>query len=358
MANLFRQIGIYSPLGQLYEPEDAASMLRYREAKDGQLLEEGITEAGALSSWVAAATSYSVHGIAMLPFYIYYSMFGFQRVGDLIWAAADQRARGFLLGGTAGRTTLGGEGLQHQDGSSHVAAATIPNCRAYDPAFACELAVIVDHGARQMMERGEDVFYYVTVMNENYAQPSLPPGVADDVLRGMYRFASSSTGHPSVRLLGSGAILREVIAASALLQDDWRVASEVWSVTSFAELARDAREVRRFNRLHPDEAPGTSHVERCLPGTVPVVAASDYVRAYPQLIAEYVDAPFVALGTDGFGRSDTRSALRAYFEVDRRHLAVAALDALARQGSVPRRMIADAIARYAIASDATPPWMH
>ncbi|HSC22278.1 MAG TPA: pyruvate dehydrogenase (acetyl-transferring), homodimeric type, partial [Casimicrobiaceae bacterium] len=357
MANLFRQIGIYSPLGQLYEPEDAASMLRYREARDGQLLEEGITEAGALSSWVAAATSYSVHGIAMLPFYIYYSMFGFQRVGDLIWAAADQRARGFLLGGTAGRTTLGGEGLQHQDGSSHVAAATIPNCRAYDPAFACELAVIVDHGARQMIERGEDVFYYVTVMNENYAQPSLPQGVAGDVLRGMYRFASVA-GQPSVRLLGSGAILREVIAASALLQDDWRVASEVWSVTSFAELAREAREIRRFNRLHPGEARRTSHVERCLAGSAPVVAATDYVRAYPQLIVEYVDAPFVALGTDGFGRSDTRSALRAYFEVDRHHVVVAALDALARQGSVPAATVGAAIARYAIASDASPPWTH
>jgi pyruvate dehydrogenase E1 component len=298
-----------------------------------------------------------VHGIAMLPFYIYYSMFGFQRVGDLIWAAADQRARGFLLGGTAGRTTLGGEGLQHQDGSSHVAAATIPNCRAYDPAFACELAVIVDHGARQMIERGEDVFYYVTVMNENYAQPSLPQDVAGDVLRGMYRFASAA-GQPSVRLLGSGAILREVVAASALLQDDWRVASEVWSVTSFAELARGAREVRRFNRLHPREERRTSHVERCLAGSAPVVAATDYVRAYPQLIAEYVDAPFVALGTDGFGRSDTRSALRAYFEVDRHHVVVAALDALARQGSVPAATVGAAIARYAIASDVAPPWTH
>jgi len=357
MANLFRQIGIYSPLGQLYEPEDAASMLRYREAKDGQLLEEGITEAGALSSWVAAATSYSVHGVAMLPFYIYYSMFGFQRVGDLIWAAADQRARGFLLGGTAGRTTLGGEGLQHQDGSSHVVAATIPNCRAYDPAFACELAVIVDYGARQMIERREDVFYYVTVMNENYAQPSLPQGVADDVVRGMYRFATLGE-KPQVRLLGSGAILREVIAAAALLRDDWRVTSEVWSVTSFTELAREAREVGRFNRLHPAQARRTSHVARCLPGNAPVIAATDYVRAYPQSIAEYVDAPFVALGTDGFGRSDTRSALRAYFEVDRHHVAVAALDALAERGSVPRAIVADALARYAIAVDVSPPWTH
>jgi pyruvate dehydrogenase E1 component len=355
MANLFRQIGIYSPAGQLYEPEDAASMLRYREAKDGQLLEEGITEAGALSSWVAAATAYSVHGVAMLPFYIYYSMFGFQRVGDLIWAAADQRARGFLLGGTAGRTTLGGEGLQHQDGSSHVVAATVPNCRAYDPAFACELAVIVDHAARQMMERQDDVFYYITVMNENYAQPSLAPGAAPDIVRGMYRFAAA-TGAAQVRLLGSGAILREVIAAADLLRDDWQVASEVWSVTSFSELARDARDVERWNRLHPAAAPKTAHVAHCLGGSAPIVAATDYVRAWPQLIASYVDAPFVALGTDGFGRSDTRSALRSHFEVDRHHVAVAALHALAARKSVPATTVASALDRYGIYADDTPPW--
>ncbi|HEY3459940.1 MAG TPA: pyruvate dehydrogenase (acetyl-transferring), homodimeric type, partial [Casimicrobiaceae bacterium] len=357
MANLFRQIGIYSPLGQLYEPEDAASMLRYREAKDGQLLEEGITEAGALSSWVAAATSYSVHGIALLPFYIYYSMFGFQRVGDLIWAAADQRSRGFLLGGTAGRTTLGGEGLQHQDGSSHVVAATVPNCRAYDPCFAYELAVIVDHGARQMIERQDDVFYYVTVMNENYAQPSLPKGVADDIVRGMYRLVAAD-GSAQVRLLGSGAILREVIAAAELLRNDWKIASDVWSVTSFAELARDAAEVARWNRLHPGDDTRTSNVERCLPANVPIVAATDYVRAYPQLVASYVAAPFVALGTDGFGRSDTRTALRAYFEVDRRHVVVAALDALAKQGTIARRVVGEAIARYGIDVDERPPWSH
>jgi pyruvate dehydrogenase E1 component len=357
MANLFRQIGIYSPLGQLYEPEDAASMLRYREAKDGQLLEEGITEAGALSSWVAAATSYSVHGIAMLPFYIYYSMFGFQRVGDLIWAAADQRSRGFLFGGTAGRTTLGGEGLQHQDGSSQLVATTVPNCRAYDPCFAYELAVIVDHGARQMIERQDDVFYYVTVTNENYAQPSLPKGVADDIVRGMYRLVAAD-GSAQVRLLGSGAILREVIAAAELLRNDWKIASDVWSVTSFAELARDAAEVARWNRLHPGDDTRTSHVERCLTANVPIVAATDYVRAYPQLIASYVAAPFVALGADGFGRSDTRTALRAYFEVDRRHVVVAALDALAKQGTIARRVVGEAIARYGIDVDERPPWSH
>jgi pyruvate dehydrogenase E1 component len=358
MANLFRQIGIYSPEGQLYEPEDAASMLRYREAKDGQLLEEGITEAGALSSWVAAATAYSVHGVVMLPFYIYYSMFGFQRVGDLIWAAADQRSRGFLLGGTAGRTTLGGEGLQHQDGSSHVVAATVPNCRAYDPAFACELAVILDHGARQMIERQEDVFYYLTVMNENYPQPSLPPDVADDIIRGMYRFSANAAAgeRAQVRLLGSGAILREVIAAADMLLADWQVTSEVWSVTSFSELAREARDVERGNRLRPAEAAKTSHVERCLAGNAPIIAATDYVRAYPQLIASYVDARLVALGTDGFGRSDTRTALRGFFEVDRRHVAVASLHALAQRGSVQESVVSAALGGYAIDSGVPAPW--
>jgi pyruvate dehydrogenase E1 component len=276
----------------------------------------------------------------------------------LIWAAADQRARGFLLGATAGRTTLGGEGLQHQDGSSHLLAATIPNCRAYDPAFAYEVAVIVDHGARQMMERQDDVFYYVTVMNENYAQPPLPAGVAGDIVRGMYRLPSddSRRGEARVRLLGSGSILREVVAAAELLRDDWQIASEAWSVPSFGELAREAREVERRNRLHPTRAREASHVERCLAGDAPVVAATDYVRAYPQLIASYVGAPFVALGTDGFGRSDTRSALRGYFEIDRRHIAVAALDALARREHVPRSVVAQALDRYAIDADVSPPW--
>jgi pyruvate dehydrogenase E1 component len=358
MANLFRQIGIYSPLGQLYEPEDAGSMLYYREARDGQLLEEGITEAGALSSWVAAATSYSAHGNPMLPFYIYYSMFGFQRVGDLIWAAADQRARGFLLGATAGRTTLGGEGLQHQDGSSHVVAATVPNCRAYDPAFAGELAVIVDHGMRQMMERDVDEFYYITVMNENYAQPSLPSGVEDQIIRGMYRYAvaDAPASRGAVRLLGSGTILREVIAASELLLADWQVSSEVWSVTSFSELAREAREVERHNRLNPAETEQVSHLCASLAGDAPVIVASDYVRAWPQLIASYVDARFIALGTDGFGRSDTRAALRSFFEVDRHQVVLAALDGLVREGKLPRQVLAEAIERYALDGDRPAPW--
>jgi pyruvate dehydrogenase E1 component len=308
MASLFRQLGIYSPAGQLYEPEDAGSLLSYKESRDGQLLEEGITEAGAMSSWVAAATSYSVHGLSLLPFYIYYSMFGFQRVGDLIWAAADQRARGFLIGATAGRTTLGGEGLQHQDGSSHVVAATIPNCRAYDPAFAGELAVIIDHGARQMLERGEDEFYYLTVMNESYAQPSLPAGAEADVIRGMYRFCVRDVeqARGAVRLLGSGAILREVIAASALLADDWQISSEVWSVTSFSELAREARENERWNRLHPGEAPRRSYLSECLEGAAPTCVPGS--SPWEQTVS---GAAILAWRYAGFSRMiDTTSRLR------------------------------------------------
>jgi pyruvate dehydrogenase E1 component len=360
MANLFKQVGIYSCAGQTYEPEDIGSLMSYREATNGQILEEGISEAGAISSWTAAATSYSVHGTPMLPFYIYYSMFGFQRIGDEIWAAADQRARGFLLGATAGRTTLGGEGLQHQDGSSLVQAAQIPNCRAYDPCFAGEFAVILDHGMREMLEQQHDVFYYVTLMNENYAQPSLPASATDDVIRGLYRWADiavkdSRAGAP-VRLLGSGTILREVIAAAELLRDDWRIASEVWSATSFSELAREAREVERFNRLHPEQPQRQSHVSRCLAGDAPVIAASDYVRSWPQLIAGSFDAPFTVLGTDGFGRSDTRAALRRFFEVNRHQIVLAALDALARTGRIERSLCAQAIRRYGIDTEADAPW--
>jgi len=358
MANLFRQIGIYSPLGQLYEPEDAASMLSYREMRTGQLLEEGINEAGALSSWVAAATSYSVHALPMLPFYVYYSMFGFQRVGDLIWAAADQRARGFLLGATAGKTTLGGEGLQHQDGSSHVIAATVPNCRAYDPAFAYEVAVIVDHGMRRMMVDQADEFYYLTLMNENYAQPSMPEGSEDHIIRGMYRFGGR--GDPGaaakVRLLGSGAILPEVIAAADLLLADFGIASEIFSVTSFAELARDARAVERDNRLHPGGEMRRSHLDVCLDGDAPIIAATDYVRAYPQLISSYVRGRFLALGTDGFGRSDSRGALRDFFEVDRRHVAVAAIAELVRDDRLDAAVLPAAISRYAIDAARAAPW--
>jgi pyruvate dehydrogenase E1 component len=359
MASLFNQIGIYSPSGQLYEPEDATSLLAYRESQQGQLLEEGITEAGALSSWIAAATAYSVHGMPMLPFYIYYSMFGFQRVGDLIWAAADQRARGFLLGATAGRTTLGGEGLQHQDGASHVIAATVPNCRAYDPAFGYELAVILDHGMRRMLTDDADEFYYITVMNENYPQPSIPEGVADNIIRGLYRLAihGAHGAQPQVRLLGSGAILREVQAAAELLKQDWQIPSEVWSVTSFTELAREARDVERWSRLHPQEPSRRSYVTECLGGEIPIIAATDYVCAYPQSISPYIEAHFTALGTDGFGRSDTRAALRRFFEVDRHHITIAALQALALKDVVRKTTVTTAIERYGADIDISAPWL-
>jgi pyruvate dehydrogenase E1 component len=356
MASLFHRVGIYSPVGQLYEPEDKGSLLTYREAKDGQLLEEGITEAGAISSWTAAATAYSVSGIAMLPFYIFYSMFGFQRVGDLIWAAADQRVRGFLLGATAGRTTLGGEGLQHQDGSSHLAAATIPNCRAYDPAFACELAVIMDHGMREILERDQDCFYYITVMNESYPQPSLAPDAVDGILKGLHRLRSAGGEHPAVRLIGSGATVPEVIEAAKLLKSDWFVESEVWSATSFAELAREARSVERWNRLHPEDEPRVSHVARCIPGGAPVIAVSDYVRAYPGLIATYLDARCTILGTDGFGRSDTRSRLRQFFEINRFHIVLAALFALATERLIDRRTPSEAIQQYGLSREDPDPW--
>ncbi|HET7671528.1 MAG TPA: alpha-ketoglutarate dehydrogenase [Burkholderiales bacterium] len=344
MQTLFRQFGIYSALGQLYEPEDHDELLFYREAKEGQILEEGITEAGALSSWLAAATSYSSHGTPMLPFYIYYSVFGFQRVGDLIWAAADSRARGFLIGGTAGRTTLAGEGLQHQDGSSHLAASTIPNCRAYDPCFGYELAAIIEDGARRMLEAQEDVFYYVTVANENYPNPAAPEDSKEGILRGMYRLREGN----KVQLLGSGPILREVLAAADLLKNDWGIDAAVWSVTSFTELRRDgmaAERARRFGR----EA--TSWVERCLGKTKgPIIAASDYVRTVADLIRPYVPRDYIALGTDGFGRSDTRAALRSFFEVDAKSIAIAALAA------IDRKLAADALHRYGIDPVARPPW--
>lgn len=354
MANLFRQIGIYAPDGQLYEPEDRDSMLYYREARDGQLLEEGITEAGALSSWTAAATSYSVSGTPMLPIYIYYSMFGFQRVGDLIWAAADQWARGFLIGATAGRTTLGGEGLQHQDGSSVLTASTIPNCRVYDCAFAYELAVVFDHGARRMMSEQRDEFYYLTAMNENYAQPSMPEGIEQDILRGLYRLSGDENA--VVRLVGAGAILPQAAEAAHMLKRDFNIAAQVWSATSFAELEREARAAQRRQRLHPLEEPAIPHVSRCLSGAAPVICASDYVRAWPQLVAPYVKAPFIALGTDGFGRSDTRGALRDFFEVDARHIVLAALQALAGQNQLPRTELARALTLYGITAGTDASW--
>ena len=325
MANLFRQVGIYSAQGQLYQPEDIGSILYYREAKDGQILEEGISEAGAISSWTAAATSYAVHGLPMLPFYIYYSMFGFQRIGDLIWAAADQRARGFLIGATSGRTTLGGEGLQHQDGSSHVVAATIPNCIAYDPAYAYELAVIVDDGMRRMLTQQEDVFYYITVTNENEAQPSMPPESREGILRGLHRIQACDK--PQLRLLGAGPLLKETTAAAALLHEQFGIQAEVWSVTSFSELARDGIACERARRLKQSDAlPWIT--QQLGVSTAPVIAVSDYVRTVAESVRAYVPAPYVTLGTDGFGRSDTRAALRDFFEVDARWICYAALSEL------------------------------
>lgn len=358
MANLFKQIGIYSSVGQRYEPEDIGSILSYREAKDGQILEEGISEAGAISSWVAAATSYSVHGITMLPFYIYYSMFGFQRIGDLIWAAADQRARGFLIGATSGKTTLGGEGLQHQDGHSHLMASTVPNCRAYDPAFAGELAVIVDHGMREMLHEHKDVFFYITAMNENYAQPDIRKGVEDQIVKGMYLFESHEVNNAKgkARLLGSGAIMLEVIEAAKVLAESWGVESEVWSVTSYTELEREARALERWNRLHPDQPRQVSHLEECLGGDLPVIAASDYVRAVPQLALSYLNRSSVILGTDGFGRSDTRPALRSFFEVDRVSIVMSALSVLVRENKLEKSLWDRAIAEYQLDTSKAAYW--
>ena len=358
MHNLFRQIGIYAPEGQLYEPEDAGSMLYYKEAADGQLLEEGISEAGALSSWVAAATSYSIHQLPMLPIYIYYSMFGFQRVGDLIWAAADQRARGFLLGATAGRTTLSGEGLQHQDGTSHLVSATIPNCRSYDPAYAYELAVIMNYGSKRMMDEQIDEFYYITVMNENYAHPSLPDGVTDDIIHGLYLLNRTEVDNTQVKvnLIGSGTILPEVIAAADLLQNDFNIATDIFSATSYSELSRDALEIERSNRFDPQASPRQSHVLKTLGSDFPVIAASDYVRAVPQMIAQHIPQRFIALGTDGFGRSDQRTHLRAFFEIDRYNIVLAAIEALVLDGRADVSVQQQALEKYGFSADKPSPW--
>ncbi|HPQ25920.1 MAG TPA: pyruvate dehydrogenase (acetyl-transferring), homodimeric type [Gammaproteobacteria bacterium] len=350
MEGMFRQLGIYSSVGQLYKPVDSDQVMYYREDKKGQILQEGINEAGAMSSWIAAATSYSNNGVTMIPFYIYYSMFGFQRVGDLAWAAGDMQARGFLLGGTAGRTTLAGEGLQHQDGHSHLQAAFIPNCRAYDPTFGYELAVILHDGMKKMYEQQQNVFYYVTVMNENYIQPVMPEGVEDGIIRGMYLYRQGSRKKKRVQLLGSGTILREVIAAAALLEDEWNIAADVWSVTSFSELRREAIDIERWNMLHPMDKPRVPFVTRTLDGQKgPVVAATDYIRSFPEQILPYLgDKSFIALGTDGFGRSDRRSQLRKFFEVNRHYVVVAALKALADSGEVDASLVAQAIKAYKI----------
>ena len=350
MEGMFRQLGIYSSVGQLYEPVDHDQVMYYREDMRGQILEEGITEAGGMCSWIAAATAYSNHDLQMIPFYIFYSMFGFQRIGDFAWAAGDMQARGFLLGGTAGRTTLAGEGLQHQDGHSHMSASTIPNCVSYDPAFGYELAVIIHYGLKRMFERQENVFYYITVMNENYAHPALPAGIEDDIVRGMYLFREADNA--SVQLLGSGTILREVIAGAALLKQDFDVDANIWSVTSFNELRRDGLECSRWNMLHPTNEPRVCYLTERLSATRgPCVAATDYIRAYAGQVREYVPHRFLVLGTDGFGRSDSRQKLREYFEVNRHYVVVAALKTLADDGDIEPRKVAEAIERYGIDPD-------
>jgi pyruvate dehydrogenase E1 component len=358
MEGMFRQLGIFSQLGQLYRPQDADQLMFYREDKSGQMLQEGINEAGAMSSWIAAATSYSTSDVPMIPFYIFYSMFGLQRVGDLAWAAGDLRCRGFLLGGTAGRTTLNGEGLQHEDGHSHVLASTIPSCVAYDPTFAYEVAVIIQDGLRRMFKDQEDIYYYITLMNENYSHPAMPAGAEEGIRRGMYLFSEGrNTGGPRVQLLGSGTILREVISAAQLLEQEFGVHADVWSCPSFNELRRNGVEAERWNLLHPAQPPRKSYVEQCLGGREgPVVAASDYMRAFAEQIRPYVPRRYVCLGTDGFGRSDYRVALRRFFEVDRHYVTVAALNALADEGVLPKSKVEGAIARYGIDAEKSPPW--
>ncbi|MGQ9831678.1 MAG: pyruvate dehydrogenase (acetyl-transferring), homodimeric type [Thermochromatium sp.] len=352
MEGLFRQLGIYASQGQLYEPVDSDQVMYYREDKKGQILQEGINEAGAMASWIAAATAYANHGQSMIPFYIFYSMFGFQRIGDLAWAAGDMRARGFLIGGTAGRTTLAGEGLQHQDGHSLVLASTIPNCVAYDPAYAYELAVIIQDGLRRMYQDQDDVFYYITVMNENYVQPPMPAGCTEGILKGLYRVRQGGEYAHQVQLLGSGAILREALAAAEQLEQDFGVGATVWSVTSFNELRREGIEIERWNRLHPDQTPRLTWVESQLgPTSGPIIAVTDYIRLQADQIRPYVPRRYVTLGTDGFGRSDLRRQLRRFFEVDRHHIVLAALKALADEGAVPVSMALDAIARYGIDPD-------
>ena len=345
MDPLFRQLGIYAHKGQLYDPVDSDQFLYYKESKDGQILEEGINEAGAISSFIAAGMSYSTNGFPMIPFYIYYSMFGFQRVWDFIWAAADMRVRGFLLGGTAGRTTLNGEGLQHQDGHSHMAAAVTPNIKAYDLAYAYEIGLVIHRGIQEMFQEQKDVIYYITVENENYVHPALPEGVEEDILRGLYKI--HSTKKPRLRLLGSGPLMGEVIAASELLKNDWGVEPGIWNVTSFSELRKDAEEVERWNLVHPDEKQRKSHIEKSLSEhKVPTVVVSDYVKMLAEQIAPYVPGPYYALGTDGFGRSDTRENLRHFFEVDRYYIVLTALRALALEQELDMTVVHNAMEKY------------
>ncbi len=350
MEGLFRQLGIYSSVGQLYTPEDADQLMLYKESKNGQILQEGINEAGAMSSWIAAGTAYSNHGVNIIPFYAFYSMFGFQRIGDLAWAAGDMRARGFLMGGTAGRTTLNGEGLQHQDGHSMLQAAMIPNCIAYDPTFPYEMAVVIQDGLRRMYQEQENVYYYITMMNENYGQPAMPKGAEEGIRRGMYLFRAGGRGKTRVQLLGAGTIFREVIAAAELLKKDWKVDADLWGCPSFNELRRDGMATERWNMLHPDRKPKTCWVQDQLKDRKgPAVAATDYMQAYPDQIRPYLgERRFMTLGTDGFGRSDTREQLRRFFEVDRYYVTVAALKALADDGEIEAKTVSAAIKKYGI----------
>jgi pyruvate dehydrogenase E1 component len=351
MEGMFRQLGIYSSVGQLYHPQDAEQLMWYREDKHGQILQEGINEAGALSSFIAAGTSYANHDLPMLPFYIFYSMFGFQRIGDLAWAAGDSRTRGFLLGGTSGRTTLNGEGLQHEDGHSQVFAGFIPNVKSYDPTFGYEVAVIIQDGLRRMLTDQEDIYYYITLLNENYVHPDMPAGSEEGILRGMYLFKDGGKDKgPRVQLLGCGAILREVIAASELLENDWKVKSDIWSVPSFNEVARDGVAVHRENLLRPEDKAKLCYAEQLLADRKgPAIASTDYVRLFAESIRPYLgDRKYVTLGTDGYGRSDFRTKLREFFEVNRYYVTVAALSALADEGTVERSVVSAAIKKYGI----------
>jgi pyruvate dehydrogenase E1 component len=353
---LFRQVGIYSPVGQLYTPEDKEQFLFYHESKNGQVLEEGITEAGCMASWIAAATSYATNRFPMIPFFTYYSMFGFQRVGDFIWAAGDMRARGFLIGATAGRTTLEGEGLQHQDGTSLLSASTVPNCRSYDPAFGYEMAVIIQHGLKEMLTEEKDVFYYIMAMNERYIQPAMPKGMEEGIIKGMYLYSDGGKGKHKVQLFGSGTILNEVIAAASLLKEDFDVTADIWSITSFCELQRDGMAIERATMLAPEKKSDLPYVQQCLQNHEgPIVAATDYVRAYADLIRPYVSRTYVTLGTDGFGRSDTREKLRRFFEVDRYYIVIAALHALKKEGKIPASQITAAIQKYGIDPEKSDP---
>ncbi|HQS33218.1 MAG TPA: pyruvate dehydrogenase (acetyl-transferring), homodimeric type, partial [Polaromonas sp.] len=354
MEGLFRQIGIYNPDGQKYTPVDKDQVMYYKEDVKGQILQEGINEAGGMSSWIAAATSYSTNNRIMIPFYVYYSMFGFQRVGDLCWAAGDMQARGFLLGGTSGRTTLNGEGLQHEDGHSHIMAGTIPNCISYDPTFAHEVGVILHHGLKRMVEKQDNVYFYLTLLNENYAMPGLTPGTEEQIIKGMYLCKEGKKLTPRVQLLGSGTILRESIAAQELLEKDWGVTANVWSCPSFNELARDGQDAERWNLLHPLEKPRVPFVGQQLDKhTGPVVASTDYMKAYAEQIRSFIPKgrTFKVLGTDGFGRSDFRSKLREHFEINRHYIVVAALKALSEEGTVPAAKVLEAIKKYGIQAD-------